>query len=190
VIADLLSLSRVGMAVPLWWAMLGESVLAAWLAAILVGLAIASDLLDGSLARRLGTVSGRGRVLDHTSDFLFVTTGLAAAAARGALTPLLPGLIVLAFAQYAFDSWLGHREGGLVMSRLGRWNGILYFVPLVGDIVVRLMLPAAAGLVRAIAWMLVATTLVSMLDRLQRLVRLRRRAPGSPSAGTADRSPR
>lgn len=189
-IADLLSLSRVAMAVPLWWAMLETRGPGVWLAAVLVGLAIASDLLDGRLARRLGTASGYGRILDHGSDFVFVTTGLAAAATRGALTPLLPALIVIAFTQYVLDSWLGHGQRGLRMSTLGRWNGVLYFVPLVGDIVVRLGLAGAAGLVAAIAWVLVATTLASMLDRLRALRQRRRTAPDSPSAGTGARSPR
>ena len=76
-------------------------------------------------------------------------------------------------------------------SALGRWNGILYFVPL-GIVVTR----EAAGLavpgdsvVTAIAWVLVATTVLSIADRASTLIRLRRRRGNArdPAARPGDR---
>jgi uncharacterized membrane protein YgdD (TMEM256/DUF423 family) len=52
-------------------------------------------------------------------------------------------------------------------SILGRWNGILYFVP-VGIVVTRGLLgwnTPADGLVLTVGWALVASTVVSMADR-------------------------
>ncbi len=67
--------------------------------------------------------------------------GLAGAAMTGAVTPLLPVLVPIAFGQYVVDSYVWHRQRQLRASFLGRWNGILYFVPLVLIAASRLHLP-------------------------------------------------
>ncbi len=137
-------------------------------------LAVASDLLDGHLARRLGQASSLGGLIDHAVDAGFVSLGLAALAARGVVPALLPPLIAVAFLQYALDSRLLTARG-LRGSALGRWNGIAYYAllatPLVRD-ALGLGWPAAP-LVHAIAWALVASTLLSILDRLRLLLRAR-----------------
>ncbi len=89
-----------------------------------------------------------------------------------------------AFAQYAIDSYWLDRAGQLRPSRLGRYNGILYFVPLGGDVLVRLGWGALRPVVTTIAWLLVASTLLSIADRLSAALRARgRRAGGSPAGG-------
>ncbi len=188
--AHALTLLRLILAVPFALAMARPDPAAALWAALLFGVAIATDLLDGIVARRRGTESALGRLFDHAADFLFVMAGLCAAALRGALPWLLPLVVALAFAQYLVDSFLLHRAPRLRMSRLGRANGILYFFPLGGDILARLGLAGLAAPALLVAWALVLTTLASMVDRLLALPRLHRRAPDSPSAGTEDRSPR
>jgi phosphatidylglycerophosphate synthase len=163
---------------------------AAW-AALILAAAIASDLADGALARRLGTASAAGRLLDHTADVLFVTSGLGAGAVRGAFPWVLPVLVAAAFAQYAIDSYVVARARELRPSRLGRYNGILYFVPLGGDIAVRLGGRALRPLLIAVVWLLVASTLLSMAERLLLAVTARRRtAPASPAGETRARPPR
>ncbi|MEX2205774.1 MAG: CDP-alcohol phosphatidyltransferase family protein [Myxococcota bacterium] len=137
---------------------------AAWAAALFV-LAIVTDLADGPLARARGTESALGRALDHGADFLFVNSGLAASAARGLVPWLLPILVAIAFAQYVIDSYWLHRSRELRMSALGRWNGVLYFVPVGGVILVTLGLDLLAGPTRWAAWLLVASTLASIADR-------------------------
>ena len=151
------------------------------LAAVLFALAVATDLADGWVARRFGETSPSGELVDHAVDAIFVTTGAAALAAVGVLPAVLPVLIACAFLQYAVDSWLTTARG-LRASALGRWNGIGYYA-IVGTPVVRDALGLGwpdAGLVMALGWGLVASTLVSMGDRLRRFVRARR-APGSPA---------
>lgn len=137
----------------------------ATLAGLVLAVAIATDLLDGPLARRLGSASVSGAAFDHAADFLFVTGGLAAGAARGAFPWILPALIAVAFVQYVVDSRWIHRHPGLRPSRLGRWNGILYFAPLAGDIAVRAGAGPLRPLVAALAWALVASTLLSIAER-------------------------
>jgi CDP-diacylglycerol--glycerol-3-phosphate 3-phosphatidyltransferase len=160
------------------------------LAALLFAAAIATDLLDGPVARRRGTATPAGATFDHTVDFLFVTGGLAAGAARGAFPWILPVLVTAAFAQYVLDSYWIHRARSLRTSRLGRYNGVFYFVPLGGDILVRLGLASLRPVVTLVAWALVASTVISMGERLRALSASRRRDPGSPGGGRAGRSPR
>jgi phosphatidylglycerophosphate synthase len=185
-----LSVARIALAYPFLLAMRGEGTGAALLAALLFSLAVTSDVLDGRAARRLGTASAKGRLLDHTADFTFVVLGLVGAAMKGALSPWLPIVVTLAFLQYVTDSWLVQPREGLRMSRLGRWNGILYFFPLAGDILARLVLPQLVPAVRLVALALVITTLLSMAERALALYRVRRTAPGSRAEETEARSRR
>lgn len=144
-------------------------------AAALFWVAVATDLLDGRVARRFGETSALGGFLDHVTDAAFVSLGLAALALRGESPALLPALVALAFLQYTLDSRVT-RGRPLRASALGRWNGIAYFVP-IGTVVVRDALGLAwppAGLVRALGWLLVASTLLSMVDRGLALRRARR----------------
>jgi phosphatidylglycerophosphate synthase len=141
-------------------------------------LAVGTDLLDGRVARRYGEASPLGGFLDHLTDAAFVSLGLAALALRHEAPAALPALVALAFLQYTLDSRVlraARTPGGslLVASSLGRWNGIAYFVP-IGTVVVRDALGLAwppAGLVLALGWLLVASTALSMLDRLRALRR-------------------
>lgn len=160
---------------------------AVW-AAMVLAAGIATDVLDGVIARRRGTSSAAGRLFDHTADVLFVLAGLAAGASRGAFPWTLPILVAAAFAQYAIDSYWLDRAGQLRPSRLGRYNGILYFVPLAGDVLARLGWGALRPVVTATAWLLVVSTVLSIADRLWAALRARgRRAGGSLAGGTEDR---
>jgi phosphatidylglycerophosphate synthase len=131
--------------------------------------AVLTDLLDGRVARRFGEASPLGGILDHGSDAAFVTAGTAALGCAGEVPQILPWLIAAAFLQYVVDSRLA-AGGSLRGSVLGRWNGVAYFVA-VGIPVVRdgvgLAWPAAP-LVNAFGWVLVASTLISMGQRLLR----------------------
>lgn len=134
--------------------------LAAWVVALI------TDFLDGPIARRRGTVTAWSGTFDHTTDFLFVTSGLFGGALRGAFPWILPVLITAAFAQYVIDSYWIHRHTKLRGSKLGRYNGILYFVPTCMDILVRMGLVFLRPLLTILVWLLVASTLVSMVQRL------------------------
>ncbi len=176
-IAHLLTGARLALVISFAVWMLRED--ATLLAASAIVVAIATDLLDGMAARRAGRGdSAIGRAFDHTTDFLFVTAGLFAMAARGAAPWLLPLLICVAFAQYVADSYLLRKQRRLRMSQLGRWNGIFYFVPLCADVVSR----GVGGVLHApvvwLCWALVLSTLISIGDRVLSL-RRDRAAPDS-----------
>ena len=185
--AHALTGARVLLVVPLIILMLRDDQSAALLAALVLIAGIATDVLDGVVARRRGSASAGGGLFDHAADCLFVTAGLAAGAVRGVFPPILPVLVVVAFAQYVVDSYWIHRRRALRTSALGRCNGILYFAPLVGDVLARVGAGAVRPAVTALAWVLVGTTVLSMAERLRAVRRASRTAPGSPVAGTEDR---
>jgi cardiolipin synthase len=133
--------------------------------------AVGTDLADGWVARRYGEESPFGGFADHAADATFVVTGTAALARPGVLPTPLPWLIAAAFIQYALDS-RALSSSGLFPSRLGRWNGIAYYViaaiPIVRD-ALALSWPGAEG-VRALGGALVASTVASMADRLRLVI--------------------
>jgi len=162
--ANALTLARLALVPALVWAILEMRVFAAL--AIFVA-ACASDFADGGMARRLGQASSLGGLLDHATDTTLVVAGLAALSARGQVPGLLPILVAAAFLQYVVDSRAGAGRP-LRSNPIGRWNGIAYYV-LLGTPLVR----DAAGvlwpwdtLVRLVGWLLVASTGISMLQRI------------------------
>ena len=142
--------------------------------------ALATDFADGPIARSRGTVSALSGAFDHTSDFLFVVSGLFAGAFRGVFPWILPICIAAAFAQYVIDSYWIHRQIKLRGSKLGRYNGRLYFVPPLMDISIRLGARFLQPLLTILVWVLVLSTLVSMGQRF----RFSRLAEDLPSGST------
>ena len=159
-------------------------------ALLIFGLAVLTDWADGRIARRRGETSPLGGILDHATDAVFVSLGLAAYAALSAVPMLLPGVIVVAFVQYALDSraLLGRP---LRTSRIGRSNGLAYFC-LLGLLVLReAARPGSppSSFLYGLGWLLVLTSAVSIVDRAVAWWSMRK-ARDSPDAGTEAQSPR
>ncbi len=166
--ANLLTGLRLLLVLPAAAAFAVESLLPPLALAILLLAAIASDFLDGKLARASGTASAAGQFFDHATDCLFVTACLAGAAIAGAVPWLLPPLIAAAFLQYVLDSRYPQGRKSLRMSFLGRWNGVFYFVPLILITAARLIEPLRETLLLTtslLCYALIPTTLLSMADR-------------------------
>ncbi len=138
------------------------------IATVVFALAVTTDIADGIVARRYGEASALGRLIDHSTDAIFVSVGTAALACAGELPVLLPTLIAASFVHYALDA-RNPRADGPRPSSLGRWNGIAYFVVL-GVPIVRdtLGLPwPDPPFVNLLGWLLVVSTLVSIVDRVR-----------------------
>lgn len=100
-----------------------------WPAAILFAAIAASDLLDGRLARRFGSASNTGRLLDHGADIAFLLSAYLAYVAIGAVPWWVPAAIAASFAVYVTDSL--RRSGAqprLLASRAGHVGGVANFV--------------------------------------------------------------
>lgn len=168
--AHLLTGLRLALAPPLAIAFARPDFMSAGLVAVLLTVAISSDYFDGIAARRHGTASAGGQLFDHATDCLFVTTCSSGAALAGLVPPVLPVLIAVAFGQYVLDSYWLQRRKQLRMSTIGRWNGIGYFVPLVVLAAARLeavpaLTPLLTATARVVAYALVTSTAVSIVDR-------------------------
>ncbi len=167
-----LSVSRVPLAGLSFYTIINDQWL---LQAMIVVCAVATDIVDGRIARRWQQVSPLGGLLDHGSDALFVTATLGALALGGLVPMLLPVLVAAAFTQYVLDS--NALQGRpLRASFIGRNNGIAYFV-----------LAGFPGMQHALGlylvpddyiywagWVLIGTSVISMLDRLVALLRVSR----------------
>src|SRR6202040_4413088 len=163
--ANVLTALRLLLVVPFAFFMTKGDVRFAVFALIVWVVGLTTDFLDGPIARRRDTVTAWSGTFDHTTDFLFVTSGLFAGAFRGAFPWILPILIVAAFSQYVIDSYWIHRQTKLRGSKLGRYNGMLYFVPPVIEILIRLGVGFLRPVLTILVWALVLSTLVSMAQR-------------------------
>ena len=168
--ANLLTSIRLLLVLPVAYAFAQPDFVTPILLIALLVIAILSDYFDGIVARRTNVASAGGQLFDHTTDFLFVTAGLAGAAVLGQVTVVLPALIAVAFSQYVLDSYFLYREKQLRMSFLGRWNGIFYFVPLVMVALSRweLLGPVAPWLAQGalyLSYVLAVSTIASIIDR-------------------------
>jgi len=166
-LANSLSLSRLFIAPVIAWIILSDW----WLtASFFLLLAILSDLLDGPIARKKGQETLTGGLLDHSCDALLVAVLLFVLNKTHGIPLLLPILVLGSFLQYVLDSKAlsGHK---LRTSFLGRSNGIAYYV-----LVSICIFSQAAGIDQLdkffiiFTWILIASTLVSMSERLWTLV--------------------
>ena len=143
-----------------------------WFAALLFAAVVASDVLDGRLARLRGCATVLGRFLDHGADIFFILFSLAWFASWGWVTGWLPAAIAWAFGLYAFDSWRRSGAAGqprrLLGSRLGHLGGILSYAAvgwvMAGPALGLSLLPRPLGQVAVAVVMGVA--FISGLERL------------------------
>jgi len=91
-VPDLLSLSRIILGFLLILALDGPPVAAL----LIVMTAMATDFVDGKVARALGVASRRGLYLDVAADGCFLLGGLSLVALRGWTSPFLPPAIAIA----------------------------------------------------------------------------------------------
>lgn len=137
---------------------------------VLLCVAIGTDYYDGRVARRMGVSSPAGQLFDHSTDCVFVSAGLTGLAIVGPIPAVLPALVIVAFVQYVMDSYWWHQEKQLRMSVIGRWNGILYFAPLMIIAASRLGVFGATErflvvTAEIVGYVLVVSTIVSIADR-------------------------
>lgn len=135
-----------------------------WAAAGCLVVAIASDMLDGYIARHFNQSTILGALLDHGTDALLVSAVTTVAAVQGSVVWSLPVLITLAFTQYAIDSG-AHQGKQLRGSSLGRLNGLAYYAISIAVV--------GFGLLNWPVWpvwlfslVLTGTTIASIVDRL------------------------
>lgn len=97
----------------------------------------ASDFADGRVARRFGSASERGRMLDHFADVSFLVSALALYTRLGVAPWWVPASVAASFVFYVVDSWRRSvpSRPRLLGSRVGHAAGVLNYA-LVGVLVV------------------------------------------------------
>ena len=165
--ANLLTLLRL-LSIPLLvWLIINERW---WLATAMLFIAILSDIFDGKIARKMNQATAFGGLFDHATDAILVSAASWALAQLGLINGLLWVLILLAFTQYTLDS---KALSGQILrsSKLGRYNGIAYFALICLCVAFQCFpLQILNPVLSWVAWTLVATSLLSMGDRLYSLV--------------------
>lgn len=129
--ANAVTLSRLLLVAPFLLAVTGAAGTPGWLAAPLFLLIAASDVVDGRVARRLGTTSVRGRLFDHAADLCFVLAALTSYAWRGSISWAAPVAVAAAFGLYLAE-FLRARGGRtrvpVTANRLGHLGGVCNYI--------------------------------------------------------------
>ncbi len=118
--ADAVSLSRVALLVPLAWF---ETSRSPWALGILAAI-VASDLIDGPIARRLGTAGSRGALIDAACDVVVVVGAAVAAGLSDLRYAWLASIMTLSFLSYG---GLSSVIGRFAYTRLGRYSGTVSY---------------------------------------------------------------
>lgn len=92
-VPNLISMVRIAM-IPVFWALIVDEDTTAW-GILLFGSVVATDWVDGTIARRTGQVSELGKVLDPVADRAAIAAGLVALVVRGAF-PVWAAALILA----------------------------------------------------------------------------------------------
>lgn len=180
--ANALSLARAVLVVPIAWMIYRGGPFGPMIALILV--AIATDWLDGQVARRTGTVSEWGKVLDPTADKLAAAAVTLALVLRSPeVGPSLPvwfvACVILRDAVIAIGGIIQTRRLGYVMTSL--WSGKVA-VTVLSVTILAALLRADPEVMTACIWATTALLAFSLLRYLQRFARVMRLGPPVPVA--------
>ena len=91
-VPNAISLARVA-AIPIFWALIVDHDTTAW-GIVLFGIVVATDWVDGTIARRTGQVTELGKILDPLADRAAIAAGLIALVVRDAF-PLWAAALIL-----------------------------------------------------------------------------------------------
>jgi len=94
-----------------------------WALAVLAAI-VAGDLLDGPIARRLGTAGNRGALIDASCDVLVALSAAIAAGLSDARYVVLAAIMSMAFLSYGTLSLI---IGRFAYTRLGRYDGVVSY---------------------------------------------------------------
>ena len=144
-----------------------------WLAFGLFGVAVATDFLDGRLARAGGHATTRGRLLDHGADVAFLLPALVVLGRARRISLALAPVVALTFGLYVLDGWRRGRATGaieLAPSRSGTAAGLANYAVVGGAAIAHGLGPSAFdGAVAAAAVATIAVNAVATLERLRDL---------------------
>lgn len=104
---------------------------------------IATDFIDGLVARRLHTASTRGAIIDVACDSIVIIT---ACVIMGMSTPcyfILLGFIIASLLSWGIYSF---SAGCLIYSPVGKLNGIVCYIVMLAGTTAHLLSPPGSGI--------------------------------------------
>lgn len=131
---------------------------------------LATDVLDGRLARRWGCTSDTGAVLDVAGDLLMALLSAIAMCAAETVTLLVPSMEVLLIAQFFVTSMISDGRMRLRYDVLGRMAGITFMLMLLAVVIIRLMDPNAVAPMTLIVVMAMTLSVASIAVRASSIV--------------------
>ena len=98
-----------------------------WLLLAVFAAVVATDVLDGRLARRLGCATRAGAAIDVVADIAFAVLGAAAVAAGGLAPWAYAAVMAVVACEFFLTSWSASRGSGprIVYDPFGKASGIL-----------------------------------------------------------------
>ena len=170
-LANALSLSRIVLAVPITIVVFVDASRYAWVIVGLGAVAAATDFLDGYVARRTGTITEWGKVLDPIGDkFLLITVG-GAMVVVGLLPLWLVGFIVARDLIIVIGGLLISQASGIVPSSL--WWGKVAMVS-VAVTFLAVTLQASEVVQQICFWLTAALMMISFVQYAVRFMKLHR----------------
>ena len=160
-IANLVTASRLVLAVPLFALLLTTGETAAWTALGVLALAGLTDVVDGRIARALGQVSKLGAMLDLVADRVLTATLAAGLIANGALAGWWAAPAVVLVARDLAVASYGEASGGAAkfpVTALERVKIALQFAGFLALVAP----PLAAWQPEAGRWSLAASALLAL----------------------------
>ena len=133
-------------------------------ALIVFGSLVATDMLDGIVARALDATTARGAYLDVSADFAVMVAGFGSLAVLGVYAWWLLALFALMFGQFLLTSG---REGPPRYDPIGKHYGVVLY----GALGLTLALPDLA-LTQAMAGLLLVLTTITVGSRVAYLLGL------------------
>lgn len=138
---------------------------------LLFAVAAASDYFDGWVARRKGTASSQGQLLDHATDVIFIGSSLVFFAATGRISWWVPLAVSASVAAYTRDLWREVRlaqDPTKARSLVGHAAGVTNYM-LVGLLAADLALAGAvpAWLIHTTAGSAVGINALAFMGRLR-----------------------
>ncbi|MFT0898062.1 CDP-alcohol phosphatidyltransferase family protein [Candidatus Methanoprimaticola sp. MG2] len=171
-IPNALSVSRIVMSVPLavgLYRFLTEGTSGRMVILILL-MMLATDVLDGRLARRWRCTSDTGAVLDVAGDLLMALLSAIAMCAAEAVTLLVPFMEVLLIAQFFVTSRMSNDHMRLRYDMFGRMAGITFMLMPLAVVVIRLMDPNAVAPMTLMVVIAVTLSVASIVVRTSSIV--------------------
>jgi cardiolipin synthase len=171
-LANLLTVARILVIVPLTALLYIEGHTARWIAMALFTAACLTDFFDGYIARSMNQISNFGRFLDPVADKLLVAAVALMLVADGRISGLvvLPALVILMreILVSGLREYLAELKVRLPVSSLAKWKTFIQMIAL-GHLIVHNAGPAAYPTIHigeTGLWIAAALTLITGYDYL------------------------